>query len=100
LGDLFIESILGKKRPFLILETHSEHLILRLQRRIRESTNAEKKTSSGVFSANDLAVHFLENKDGHTQVTTMDLDINGGFIDPWPDNFFELDFHERMGGVN
>jgi AAA15 family ATPase/GTPase len=41
LGDVFIESALGPRGNTFILETHSEHLILRLLRRIRETTNGE-----------------------------------------------------------
>lgn len=34
LGDLFLESALGAQRNTFLLETHSEHLILRIMRRI------------------------------------------------------------------
>ncbi|RMG80393.1 MAG: hypothetical protein D6707_06485, partial [Bacteroidetes bacterium] len=43
LGDLFID---GKKKKSFIIETHSEHLILRLLRRIRETSN--KRLPAGV----------------------------------------------------
>lgn len=38
LGDVIIESALGERKNTFILETHSEHLILRILRRIRETT--------------------------------------------------------------
>jgi hypothetical protein len=38
LGDVFIESALGERKNTFLLETHSEHLILRIMRRIRETT--------------------------------------------------------------
>jgi len=41
LGDLFIESALGENGNHFILETHSEHLILRIMRRIRETTSGK-----------------------------------------------------------
>jgi predicted ATPase len=37
LGDVFIESALGENKNAFILETHSEHLVLRVMRRIRET---------------------------------------------------------------
>src|SRR2546427_12376514 len=37
LGDVFITSALGDQRNTFILETHSEHLILRIMRRMRET---------------------------------------------------------------
>ena len=36
LGDLLIDSIQEPRRNQFIIETHSEHLALRLQRRVRE----------------------------------------------------------------
>ena len=46
LGDVFIDGIKNRNRTMLI-ETHSEHLLLRLLRRVREtnvrnSTNGDK----------------------------------------------------------
>ena len=41
LADVFIESALGEQKNTLLLETHSEHLILRLLRRIRETASGE-----------------------------------------------------------
>ncbi|NQT71106.1 MAG: AAA family ATPase, partial [Desulfobacteraceae bacterium] len=38
LGDVFIESALGESQNKFIIETHSEHLILRLLKRIRQTT--------------------------------------------------------------
>src|SRR5208282_3873151 len=36
LGDVFIEAALGERKNTFLLETHSEHLILRVLRRVRE----------------------------------------------------------------
>ncbi len=41
LGDIFIRSALGEQKNTLLLETHSENLILRILRRIRETTDNE-----------------------------------------------------------
>lgn len=46
LGDVFIESALGENKNTFLLETHSEHLILRILRRIRESTEKDFSTWS------------------------------------------------------
>ena len=43
MGDLFIESV-GSKLHTFIIETHSEHLILRLLRRIRETEKGTAPT--------------------------------------------------------
>ena len=42
LGDVFIESALGENKNRFVLETHSEHLILRILRRIRETARVQK----------------------------------------------------------
>src|SRR5262245_34270914 len=39
LGDVFIKSALGHQRNTLLVETHSEHLILRLMRRMRNTAD-------------------------------------------------------------
>ncbi|MCB9922565.1 MAG: AAA family ATPase [Planctomycetaceae bacterium] len=95
LGDLFIEGAKSSGGQFLI-ETHSEHLILRLLRRIRET---EKGTADAEqqLRTDDLAVNYVRQKDGCCQVTQIDVDVKGEFIQPWPDDFFEIDFYERFG---
>lgn len=69
LGDLFIEAVQTREgwvgtRKTLLIETHSEHIMLRLLRRIRETT--EKELPPGVvgLSANDLSVIYVESADG------------------------------------
>jgi hypothetical protein len=94
MGDLFIESALQRKRRFLI-ETHSEHLVLRLQRRIRQ-TGKGQLTRGIPITGNDVAVYFVNQEDGQTKIRRIDIDKNGEFIQPWPDDFFEVDFYERF----
>ncbi|HBH53141.1 MAG TPA: hypothetical protein DDY91_14730 [Planctomycetaceae bacterium] len=94
LGDLFIESVKTKKQRFLI-ETHSEHLILRLQRRIREAT-ASRASNATALSSEDLVVYYLGREAGATVVRRIDVDRDGEFVQPWPDDFFDIDFYERF----
>jgi predicted ATPase len=94
LGDLFIESAVGKKATLLV-ETHSEHLVLRIQRRIRE-TSRGKASAERAVTTDDVAVHHLRQKKGQTLVRKIDIDKHGEFVQPWPDDFFELDFYERF----
>lgn len=78
LGDLFIDAWQRKNNQF-ILETHSEHLILRLQRRVRENH----------ISQDDIRVYYVSQADdGQTQVSQLRLDDEGDFIDDWPGGFF------------
>ena len=94
LGDLFIEASRDGVRRFL-LETHSEHLILRIQRRIRESV--EGRPHRGVtISPDDVAIYYSNPQAHGDPIRRIDLDERGEFIQPWPDDFFEIDFYERF----
>jgi energy-coupling factor transporter ATP-binding protein EcfA2 len=94
IADLFIEASRTNKHRFL-LETHSEHLILRLLRRIRET---EKGTvpAGRQLRTDDLAVYYIRQEDGCSMIRRIDVDVKGEFIQPWPDDFFEIDFYERF----
>jgi len=92
LGDLLIESTMQHNKR-LFIETHSEHLILRLLRRIRESNNNTNK----VFTVEGLSVLYIEQKNGQVEVFNMEVDDKGEFLTSWPDTFFEQDFIERFG---
>ena len=97
LGDLFIESAReheGMERTFLI-ETHSEHLLLRLLRRIQEATDNELPPNTVGLKAEDLSVIYIEpvrtEKRIRTRVKQMRVDKTGEF--DWPNGFFD----ERYG---
>jgi len=88
LGDVFIEAALGERQNTFILETHSEHLILRLMRRIRE----------GKIHPDDVGVVFVEPSSHGSRLIELRLDEEGDFIDEWPGGFFEESFHEKFAG--
>ncbi len=94
ISDLFIEAIHNNKHRFII-ETHSEHLILRLLRRIRE-TEVNKAPADRTLRTDDLAIYYLKQEDGSSRALQIDVDVKGEFIQPWPDDFFEIDFYERF----
>lgn len=97
LGDLFIAGALEdeiEQRTFL-LETHSEHLILRILRRIRETTRGKPHNGISV-TPNDVAVCYVSQKNGQSVLETIGIDVHGEFTRDWPDDFFESDFYERF----
>ena len=77
LGDLLVESIHARSNRFII-ETHSEHLMLRLQRLVRE----------GKLSHEDVSVLYVERGENGSRVDRLKLDEEGDFIDEWPGGFF------------
>ncbi|HEY5182716.1 MAG TPA: DUF3696 domain-containing protein [Dermatophilaceae bacterium] len=90
LADLLIESTAeeGRANQFLV-ETHSEHLVLRMQRRIRE----------GSLSPDRVNVIYV-NQDAHgtSRCSLLRLDKHGDFLDQWPHGFFEERLDEILGG--
>lgn len=92
LGDLFIEQI--RQRPDLtfILETHSEHLMLRFLRRIRE-TGENEAPENRTLSPAELSIYFIEQGDSGISCIPIRVDEDGDFIDRWPRGFFT----ERAG---
>lgn len=85
LGTLFAESVAEQHNQFII-ETHSEHLILRLQKLIRE----------GQIKPSDVSVvYVMKGEDGST-CFPLRIDEEGDFIDEWPDGFFEEGYREMF----
>ena len=97
LGDLLIATTMTEKtsRRFIV-ETHGEHLLLRILKRIRQTTEKVKDNPSPL-AANNICIYFIEkSSEGTTQARRIEVDIHGDFIQPWPDDFFEIDFKERI----
>ncbi|MCK9505732.1 MAG: AAA family ATPase [Porticoccaceae bacterium] len=89
LADVFIEAATGEQKNRFILETHSEHLILRILRRIRE----------GRLRPEDIAVLYVEPLPGRgSRILDLRVDEDGDFIDKWPGGFFEESYHEKFAG--
>ena len=87
LGDLFVPRL---DRPgIFLLETHSEHLMLRLLRRIQETTEEELPANTAPLKPDDLSVVFIEQHDGDTRTTRIPVDETGEFTVRWPQGFFE-----------
>jgi hypothetical protein len=89
IGDLLSQNT---EHVNYLIETHSEHLILRLRKRIRQKTDNEVPISLKAFSHNEIVINYLEpSKDG-VKVRRIRMDEDGEFRDPWPNGFF----HERL----
>ena len=76
LADLFLEVITERNLQILV-ESHSEHLLTRLQRRI-----AEKQ-----IDQDDVALYFCRNTDGESTIERLQV-AESGDIKNWPENFF------------
>jgi len=84
LSDLFLSQC--TERQFLI-ETHSEHIMLRLLRRIRETAEKELPAGAAEASVDTVAVYYVEPVDGTVKVTELRVSKDGDFLDSWPQGF-------------
>ena len=64
-----------------IIETHSEHIVRKLQVLI----------AHGKLNKNRVAIYYFDKDDktGITTIKEMELEDNGFFKEPWPDGFFD-----------
>lgn len=96
LGDVFIEAALGERGNTFILETHSEHLILRMMRRLRETFQG-KETGVPPLTPADISVLYVEPDGTRSIVREMPLNELGELVKSWPGGFFEEGLREQFG---
>src|SRR5690606_844254 len=72
----------------LLVETHSEHLLLRLLRRIREYGEGALEPGLPIVKSSLLAVYYAQPTDDGVHLLHLRVDETGEFIDPWPEGFF------------
>lgn len=94
LGDVFIESALGEARNTFLLETHSEHLLLRIMRRMRETSTGELPTDVVAVRPEDVMVLFVELDGPQSLIREMPLNERGELVKAWPGGFFEEGLRE------
>jgi hypothetical protein len=88
LGDLFIDGAVNQGLSFLI-ETHSEHLVMRLQRRMREQASGELAKDETQITPHDVSFIYLDRSDqGAVTACQIGLTADGKFDSPWPRGFF------------
>ena len=95
-ADEFIRSYKENENNFLI-ETHSEHLLLRIMKRMRytaEDRQDRDKTLDLV--PDDICLLYVDNNGKTTYINELELDNDGSLLDPWPNGFFEEGHKERF----
>ena len=93
LGDVFAESALDSGNTFVI-ETHSEHLLLRIMRRIRETSSGDLPDGAVAVRPEDVMVLFVEPDGPKSIVREMPLNERGELVKAWPGGFFEEGLRE------
>ncbi len=82
LGDLFLDTA-KTRRGQVIVETHSENLLLRIRRRIAE----------GVVDPDLVAVYWVENQRDQSNVRRIEI-MPDGEVDWWPEGVFSEGYKE------
>lgn len=95
LAELFTDGIKNSEQQ-IIIETHSEYLIRKLQILI----------AKGHLNYKDVIINYVfKEKNKSSQVKEMKINKTGGFEKPWPSGFFDesvnlsMDFWESGGNV-
>ncbi len=96
LGDVFLQAALGEQKNRFLIESHSEHLLLRIMRRMRETANENLPQGVPPVRPEDVAVLFVQPKGSSAAVRHLELDEEGQLLDPWPGGFFEEGYRERF----
>lgn len=96
LGDVFIQSALGPQQNNLLIETHSEHLILRILRRVRECSERDKDYPSDLpkIKPQDISVLYVQPTPEGSVIQELRVTPDGDFADKWPEGFFTERFSE------
>ena len=82
LADVFIDAW-QKRGVQILVESHSEHLLRRLQRRIAEE----------VLCQSDVGLYFCSAADGVSELDMLEVDLFGNICN-WPQDFFGDQFGE------
>ncbi len=89
LADVFIESAMGEQKNTFILETHSEHLLLRIMRRMRETYGGTLPEGCLPITPEDVCVLYVDPAGASSIVQEMPLNPRGELVKAWPGGFFE-----------
>jgi hypothetical protein len=82
------DPLYGTNGRLFVIETHSEHLVLRLLRRIREAGDMQLEPGQPVVRPGLISVNYVEPGERGVRLHHLRIDETGEFIDRWPEGFF------------
>ncbi|MFK1553615.1 AAA family ATPase [Pseudomonas aeruginosa] len=85
IGDLLTQA---KKNTTFLIETHSEHLMLRILRRIRETSERELPAGLQPVSPENVSIVYMEPGATGVRTRRIEIDHTGEFTSRWPNGFF------------
>lgn len=83
LGDFFTQ--MDDPNLSLLIETHSEHILTRLQRRVADGTLNQK----------DIVIYYVSNEKNSSAIKNLTFSNRGEF-DYWPEGFFQDDYEDTI----
>jgi len=99
LGDIFLAA--QYYGSIALVESHSEHLLLRILRRIRETTDGYLVRNELKATPEDVRIYYFNPLgDGTTEVKEIRIDQYGELLNTWPGGFFSERERELFGERN
>jgi predicted ATPase len=90
LGDAIVRSVENRKYldELCIIETHSEHILLRIMKLIKNAASRKGNVVTPLTFENVSILYFDPQPNGSTKVKRLRLSPDGKLIDRWPGGFF------------
>lgn len=88
LADLLAHQTQASHERMMLLETHSEHLILRLLRRVRERSDGNLQPGDPEIRPDDLSILYVTSRPEGLEITELPVTEDGDFAKSWPKGFF------------
>ncbi|MFM5289585.1 AAA family ATPase [Aeromonas caviae] len=89
LADMMLAACRKDPQRMFLVETHSEHLMLRLLKRRRQSAEGDITDNHSCYCRKeDIQIIFCEQEKGKTRLLPIKTTDEGEFDAPWPNGFF------------
>ncbi len=80
-----------------MIETHSEHLLLRIMKRMRHTAEDKQGRNKSLdLTPDDVCLLYVDSDNESTFIKELRLSPKGKLLDHWPNGFFEEGFKERF----
>lgn len=95
MADIIIDSA-NRRNNQVVIETHSEHLLLRIERRLSELAAGRPGLPQ---DAPKLNVSYVSRGENGSEIMRLEVDERGQVVSPWPDGFFDESFDDALAGL-
>lgn len=86
--DMILETMPKIGERTILLETHSEYMMLRVMKRLFDTHECVLQSDQHRLSSEDVAIYYVSSTDGGSQIKKLRVDDDGEFLDRWPEGFF------------